>query len=29
VTTVATSTGAITWSVTYVTYDTGAYITAL
>lgn len=29
VTTVATSTGAIQWSVTYLPYDTGATITAL
>lgn len=29
VTTVATSTGAITWTVTYVAYDPGASITAL
>ena len=29
VTTVATSTGAITWSVTYVPYDAGATVTAL
>lgn len=29
VTTVATSTGAITWSVTYVPYDAGAVVTAL
>jgi hypothetical protein len=29
VTTVATSTGAITWSVSYFPYDTGATITAL
>lgn len=29
VTTVATSTGAITWSVTYVPYDSGATVTAL
>lgn len=29
VTTVATSTGAITWSVTYLPYDAGATITAL
>ena len=29
VTTVATSTGAITWTVTYVPYDAGATVTAL
>ena len=29
VTTVATSTGAITWSVSYVPYDSGATVTAL
>ena len=29
VTTVATSTGAIIWTVTYVPYDVGAYVTAL